>query len=213
MSDQYPDYLFEADWGLRVTAPHGLKPVRTAAPSVKPVVLAEIKRQVRVLHDDDDSDLDAYLDAAIEHLDGYAGILGRALINQSWRQDFGTFACVMRLPLEPVSSVTSVTYYDGDNAQQTLATSVYTVLTDDRGPYIALKYGQSWPSTYSRRDAVSVTFVAGYGAAATDVPARIKQAIKLHAAHMYEVRETSTESQLYPTETYERLVKPFVRVY
>jgi uncharacterized phiE125 gp8 family phage protein len=210
--DAYPDYLFEAEWGYRPVA-LGLKPVRTAAPAVKPVVLADIKKQVRVLHDDDDADLEAYLDAAIEHLDGYAGILGRALINQTWRQDFSGFGCAMRLPLEPLQSVSAITYYDGAGAQQTLATSVYEVVTDDRSPFVALKSGQSWPVTFARRDAVSVTFIAGYGAAATDVPARIKQAIKLHAAHMYAVRETSTEMQLYPTETYERLVKPFVRTY
>ncbi len=191
-----------------------LAPVRTVAPVAQPVSLQEAKTQVKArYHDDDDADIQAYLDAAVDHLDGWSGILGRALINQTWRADFSQFGTIMRLPLAPLQSVTSVTYYDGDNAQQTLATSVYGVHTDSRGPFVELLYGQAWPTIYPRRDAVSVTFVVGYGATADSVPARLKAAIRLHVAHLYETRETEFEKQKYPTLTYERLVKPFVRVY
>lgn len=190
-----------------------LKPVRTVAPAAYPVSLADIKRQCRVDHNDDDADLQDYLDTAIEQLDGYGGILGRALINQTWRLDISGFRDVMRLPLEPLSSVTGITYYDGDNASQTLSTDVYGVYTDARGPYVALKYGQSWPTTYARADAVSITFVAGYGAAASNVPARLKSAIKLHAADLYDGRAAGAEKQRYSTMAYERLIKPYQRVY
>lgn len=187
-----------------------LKPVLVTPPAVVPVTLAEAKRQCNVLFDDDDSLLEALADVAIEHLDGYAGILGRALINQSWRQDYHCFGA-MRLPLEPLVSITSVKYYDADNVQQTLAGTVYEVVTDNRGPIITLKYGQTWPTTYSRRDAVSVTFVAGYGEAATDVPAPIRHAARLHLAHMYKYREMDAPSDYTKTDTYQALTRPFVR--
>lgn len=190
-----------------------LKPVRTSAPAAYPVSLVDIKRHCRVDHSDDDADLQDYLDTAIEQLDGYGGILGRAMINQTWRQDFSGFRDIMRIPLEPLSSVSSVTYYDGDNAQQTLSTSVYSHHVDARGPYVALRYGQAWPATYTRADAVSITFVVGYGAAASDVPSRLKSAIKLHAADLYAGRAASAEKQRYSTMAYERLIKPYQRVY
>lgn len=213
MMDRYPDYAFEADWGFRRTNPYGLKPVRTVAPDAMPVSLSDIKRHCRVDHDDDNADLEDYVSAATEQLDGYDGILGRALITQTWRLDMLCFRDVMRLPLEPLQSVTSVTYYDGDNAQQTLASSVYGVYTDARSPIVSLKDGQSWPTAYVRPDAVSITFVVGYGATAIDVPSRLKSAIKLHAADLYEGREASAPDQRYSTMAYERLIKPYQRPY
>lgn len=207
------DYDFENEWSGDYPA-YKLKPVRTVAPAAYPVSLADIKRHCRATdHTDDDADLQDYLDTAIEQLDGYSGILGRALINQTWRLDLSAFCDVMRLPLEPLSSVTGITYYDGDNASQTLSTDVYGVYTDARGPLVTLKYGQTWPATYTRADAVSITFVAGYGAAASNVPVRLKSAIKLHAADLYAARAASAEKQRYSTMAYERLIKPYQRVY
>jgi len=85
----------------------------------------------------------------------------------------------MRLPVGPYASGAVVTYFDGtDNISQTLSSAVYQVLTDELGPYVMLKPDQKWPtSTYTRSDAVSVTYVAGKPVA--DVFQDIKMAILL----------------------------------
>ncbi|PLX37002.1 MAG: hypothetical protein C0605_08005 [Hyphomicrobiales bacterium] len=167
-----------------------LAPVRTAAPETTPVDLDAVKKHCRVDFADDDNLLAALIAAATDHLDGYAGILGRALITQTWQQDFAGFDDVMRLPLAPCQSISAVSYYDGDNAEQTLNSSIYALRADALGPYMTLAPDQSWPGTYNREDAVSITYVAGYGAAAA-VPQAIKQAILLMIAHWYENRETT----------------------
>lgn len=136
---------------------------------------------------DSDTVLQALLDAAVDHLDGWSGILGRCLVTQTWQQDYDRFCSVQRIRLGPVASITSITYYDGDNEQQTLSSDVYEMLNDELGTYVALKPDQSWPSTYNRRAAVSITYVAG--SAAADVPASIKAAIKLLVSHWNENRE------------------------
>lgn len=164
-----------------------LAPVRTVAPTDTPVSLTEVKAHCRVDGSESDTVLTAYLAAAVDHLDGYAGILGRALVTQTWRQDYCGFAPKLRLPLGPVASITSVTYFDADGVSQTLADTVYTTLADSRGAYLALKPDQVWPSTYRRADAVSVTFVAGTSAVA--VPAAIKAALLLLVSHWNENRE------------------------
>jgi uncharacterized phiE125 gp8 family phage protein len=175
-----------------------LAPVMTAPPAVA-VTVDEAKAHLRIIerdgagavlpHEDDDL-VEAFIAAATDHLDGWSGILGRALVNQTWRQDFAGFGGCMRLPLAPVAAdgVQSVTYYDGTNVEQTLAPAAYHVLVDGGGPFVALTSGQAWPSTFARPDAVSVSFVAGYGNAAA-VPPAIKAAILMHVGHLYENRE------------------------
>lgn len=185
-----------------------LMPVRTAAPAKEVVSLAEVKAHCAVEHDDDDAILQAYLTAAIGYLDGYAGVLGRALVTQTWRQDFYGFASCLRLPLRPVQSAT-VKYQDANDAEQTLAASVYALLADARGAYLSLTSGQSWPSTYDRADAVAVTFIAGYGAAPTDVPPQIRTAILLHVAQLYRNREAAGDASTILPLGYDALIHPF----
>jgi uncharacterized phiE125 gp8 family phage protein len=179
-----------------------LTPVRIAAPVQAPITLDQAKQHLRVLHDDEDEYIAGLIDAAADYLDGYSGVLGRALITQTWRQDFDSFwyGCgyygavpsVLRLPLGPVQRVTSITYYDTANSLQTLLTSVYELLNDGLGPYVALVAGQSWPAVYSRAGAVSATWIAGYGATPEAVPSRIRTLVKLLVGHWYENREAVT---------------------
>lgn len=171
-----------------------LTPVRTVDPSagITLVTLAEAKRHCRVDAADEDLTIAALVNSAVAYLDGYSGILGRALLTQTWQQDFGAFDDVMRLPVGNLLGVTSVTYYDVNNAQQTLSASVYSALSDGLGPCIVRAYNKVWPDTYSRPDAVRVTWTAGYGAAAANVPPPIRQAVLLLVGHWYANREAVT---------------------
>lgn len=168
-----------------------LAPVRTVAPDAGDPIVTWDQAEKHLRLDGDTSEqamVEALVAAATQHLDGWSGILGRALVTQTWRQDFDGFRYCLRLPLAPVQSIETVTYYDGDNAQQTLGSDVYELRTDELGPYVGLKPDQSWPGVYGRIDAVSVTFVAGYGAASA-VPQAIKQAILLMVGSWFEGRE------------------------
>lgn len=192
-----------------------LKPTRTIDPSTGPVTLAEAIAHCRAPEDgSDDTYITSLIAAATAYLDGWSGILGRALVNQSWTQGVDAFASPLRLPLAPVQSITSVTYYDADNASQTLASSVYTLLDDELGPFVTLQADQSWPGTFSREDAVTVTYVAGYGAAGSDVPASIRHAIKLLVGNFYENREAVVIGQT-PVElpmAVHALLSPYRRI-
>jgi len=166
-----------------------LQPVRTVAPTVDVITLEEAKTHCRVDGSDEDMLITALIEAATAHLDGYSGTLGRALITQTWRQDFDGFSDFMRLPVGNLQAVSSVTYYDADNATQTLATSVYTSFSDEIGPFITLKPDEEWPTSYTRQDAVRVTWTAGYGTAASNVPGAIRAAMLLLIGHWYTNRE------------------------
>lgn len=171
-----------------------LAPVRVTAPTSSLLTVEEAKLALKVDLPDDDGLIGDLIAAAESLLDGYSGELGRALVTQVWRQDLPRFpACgVIRLPLAPVRAVSSVTYWGSDGVSRPLAAQVYGgVLNGAADPYLKLAYGQSWPATYPRDDAVSVTFEAGYGAAG-DVPAAIRRAALLIVGHLYENREAVT---------------------
>lgn len=168
-----------------------LAPVRVTAPAIDIIAIDDVMAHCRVDSADEVILLQSLTDAATSHVDGYSGILGRALIQQEWQQDFSGFGDVMRLPLGPLIAVSSVTYYDTSNVLRTLSAAVYAAYSDGRGPYIALAPDQVWPATYSRPDAVRATWTAGYGTTADTVPAAIRAAVKLMIGHWYENREAA----------------------
>lgn len=166
-------------------------PFRTIPPAEPPVSLTEVKAHCRVDHTDDDVELAALLAAATDHLDGPHGMLGNCMVQQTWCQRLAFFDGCVRLTVGPVASVTSIIFWDADNTQQTLSSSVYALHHDVRGAYVSLNAGHAWPDTYSREDAVSIAFVAGVAAA--DVPASLKAAVLMLVAHWYENREGGGE--------------------
>jgi uncharacterized phiE125 gp8 family phage protein len=171
-------------------------PVLVTPPAITPVSLVEIKAHCRAADfSDDDVLLTAYLSAAVSHLDGWTGILGRALVEQTWRQDFEDFRSCLRLPLFPVISASSLKYLDTDGAEQTVAAENYSIRNDAQGAYVRFLSTYSFPSLNAEGAAVSVTYSAGYAttgsgeSAVSSVPQAIKQAILLLVGHWYENRE------------------------
>ncbi|QPC43493.1 phage head-tail connector protein [Kaustia mangrovi] len=170
-----------------------LAPVRTIAPAELPVSLEEAKAHLRVDHADDDTLITGLIQTATDYVDGWSGILGKCLVSQTWRLDLCGFPpWVIYLPLAPVSEIVDVTYCDEDGNQQTLSPTVYRgPVIDAYGPYLYRVESESWPSTDTRPDAVSVTFTAGYGAP-SDVPQSIRHALLLLVGHWYENREATS---------------------
>ncbi len=175
-------------------AMHGMyAPVRTVAPASEPVSLAEAKAHLRELSDDFDTLISALIGAATEHLDGWSGVLGRALVTQTWVQSFDAFAERLRLPM-PAASVVSVVYVDEDGQDQTLATENYVLRHDALGSYVELAFEAEWPTARDQKQAVTITFTCGSDASA--VPAPIKAAILLLVGHLFENRDAVSPDNL-----------------
>lgn len=172
-------------------------PTLVTPPAIKPVTVEYVKKHSLIDHDEQDDVIDLLIDAATTHLDGWTGILGRALCEQTWRQDYDDFASCLRLPLGPVVSVEAVTYIDTDGIEQTVDEADYTLRTDSLGSYVEFGCEYSFPSLNSANAAVSVEFVAGYPVTdgAWTGPAAIKHAIMLLVAHWFENREAVLTGQ------------------
>lgn len=159
-------------------------------PTEEPVSLSEASAHLLLNHAESEADValkirESRRDAEIES--------GRAFVTQTWKLYLDGFPKALDplyLPFPPCQSVSSVQYYDGDGTLQTLSGSAYfSALKGDSPRLVPV---DSWPSTQSRRpQAVIVTFVCGYGAAA-DVPADIKAAVKLILGSRWANRGDST---------------------
>lgn len=169
-----------------------LRPYRTSDPAADLLTAAEVKAQGRIDGSDEDTLIARLIAAATAHLDGPAGVLGRALITQTWAMSRRVWSERMLLPVGDVQSVVSVTYHDTLNAEQTLPASGYRLQRGAEADYLERDEATSWPSVYDRDDAITITWIAGYGDAASDVPEAIRHAALLLVQDWFEHREAST---------------------
>lgn len=160
--------------------------VEVTPPAAPAVLLEDVKLYLRLDHDAEDLLLESLVEAATEYAET---ALGQQLVNATWRYELDCFPETIRLPLPPLSSVTSIIYDDVDGTAQTLAAAMYTVDADSRPARIVPAYGEVWPVTYDHLAAVRILFIAGYGVSAAFVPDNIQTAIKMLAAHWYQHRE------------------------
>lgn len=187
---------------------------RTVEPTVEPVSLADVKLHIR--HDasvgtTEDAMLTRWIKGARERAEHLAQ---RALCTQTWQQTLDLFPSAIELPWSPVQSVSFVKYYDENNALQTLDPTDYKA--DIRGRstgYIVPAYGVAWPSTYPEINAVSVEWVAGYGAAA-DVPACVVDWMLLIIEDRYNNRGANygANEELRPHPQLDRILDPILNL-
>jgi uncharacterized phiE125 gp8 family phage protein len=166
-------------------------------PTLPAVSLDDAKANLRITFPDDDVYLAGLIKAAEQSLDGRDGWLGRALVSQTWDYKIHCFrADYVRIPLPPLIEIVTASYYDRDNVLQTLSPSVYEVV--GVGGFgkakLALKYGQAWPATYHRAEAISIRFRCGHvdtsdSPPSGEVPAPIAEAIKRMVGTLYLHRE------------------------
>lgn len=154
-------------------------------PAVEPVTLAEAKAHLRVGLTDDDATITGLIVSAREYVETFTH---RALIAQTWDDKRGGFPCAgeaIWLPKPPLLIATPpvITYVDTNGVTQTWSSTLYTVDAPAgpkaRAACILPNYGQSYPATRDVVNAVTIRFVAGYGAAAA-VPSMIKTCLMEH---------------------------------
>lgn len=168
--------------------------VTVITPPAPVVAYADAKAHLRLDSDDEQALVTTLVAAATGWIDGPAGWLGRSLGPQTLEARFSAFGCDrIYLPFGPIGSpLGSIKYLDSPAVEQTLAGSVYTLLSDGS---VNLNSGSSWPSIYSDPEAIRIRYPAGYASPA-EVPAAIKAAIMLMVGFLYENREASPEDAL-----------------
>lgn len=161
---------------------------RTAEPASEPITVTELKTHLKIDWADEDDYLSALIQAAREMCEAYTNV---SFFTQTYTVDLDDFPNhPINLYKGPIQSITSVTYYDVDNAEQTLSTANYWA--DLKKLPGRIEFDDE-PDTFDDRfNAVTITMVCGFATVA-EIPEVIKQAIKLQAAYMYENREDANK--------------------
>lgn len=128
----------------------------------------------------DDTLVDALVLAAhgmAEHYTGYA--IGSQTLELAL-DEFPDGA--IELPRGKVTSITSLKYIDEAEAEQTIASSNYTLDDYSIPCWLVPDADYTYPATLSAANVVKVRYVAG------DLPAAVKSALLLTIGHLYENR-------------------------
>jgi uncharacterized phiE125 gp8 family phage protein len=156
-----------------------------AGPAVEPVSLDEAKAFLRVEHDDDDDVIAALIAGARVHVEAQTR---RALIAQSWRliRDAWPADGSVRILPAPLRELTAARVYRLDGTTQALDVSHFTVEAGAAPAVIFFSTPQPAPARIVA--GIELDIEAGYGETAADVPADLRQAIRVLVAHWYENR-------------------------
>lgn len=175
-----------------------LKGVQITVKRATPLITtAEAKTFLRVDDASEDALIDLFVDAATTDIENF---IKRTLITQTYKltlDSFDNFAgrdeqdifgpgtheaplsAILKsdfvyLPRLPIQSITSVTTFAIDNTSSVFADTNYTL--DTQNGRIFLNEGAVWPTSLRDKNGVEIVYDAGYGDAATDVPAPIQRA-------------------------------------
>lgn len=179
------------------------------APAAEPVDLTLAKAHCRITDSQQDALVTLAIESARQAVDGQNGVLGRALITQTWELVLDCFPSeFIRIPLPPLQSVVSIKYQDPDGIEQTLDPGRYLVDTASQPGGVVVD-ADGWPEIDDTANAVRIRFIAGYGAAAADVPAPIRSAILLQVGDLIENRQTQQKDALVMNPAAESLLFPY----
>ena len=163
--------------------------IKIAESGEEPVCLNDARLHLRVEPGDEDPLIAGLITAARQMCEAE---LGRTLVLTTWEMSTDMFDPALRLDWPRVIDIQSLTYTDEAGDVRTLDPRDYRLdaANDSAAAWVVPARGRSWPSIPPDVNAVRVRYRAGYGDTAADVPQAIRTWILLHAAAMYENRES-----------------------
>lgn len=157
------------------------------APTEEAIDVAFVKTLLSIDHNDHDLRFAALIGAVTDYLDGPTGILGRAILQQTWLLELERWPDRLAIPVEPVSAV-AVSWFDSDDAETALSATTYEIVsTPESRPELIWNDSAVLPQLGPRMFPVRVEITAG-AVNAEAVPKSLREAMGLLAAHWYEHR-------------------------
>jgi uncharacterized phiE125 gp8 family phage protein len=169
--------------------------IPTYPPAIEPVSLADLKAHLRL----DGAIEDALLGSLIttSRLQVEAA-LALALITQGWLWTLDRWpdASTIAMPVAPIQNISAITVSTANGTLASVQPADY--ILDGQAVPARLIAKDKWPLPGARANGIQIGFTAGFGLAAIDVPAPLRQAILLLAAHWYGRRDPSGSCGSFP---------------
>jgi uncharacterized phiE125 gp8 family phage protein len=178
--------------------------IRTVAPAVEPVTVAEAKAFLRIGTSTEDDLLAGLVKAAREDLERATGL---ALIEQDWRLAVDALPAsdLVKLRRHPVREILSVTAYGSEGEASLVDPADYQADLASRPARLLFL---ARPAVARAMNGLEIDFRCGFGEAGPDVPDTLRRAILVLVAHWYEFRAgygPADQPVSYPA-LYERLI-------
>lgn len=178
-------------------------------PAIEPITLDDVKAMIGISGSGDDALLTAVITAVRVCAENFTKRNFISTGFETFRNDFTDFQFdtingagiispaysnfdddgpKIQLRRSPYLSDAAITYTDDDDSPQTLVldTDFYVEKTNEWSNLLPIS---SWPDDVrDRRQDIKITFTAGYGATASDVPADLRHAMKMHVVDFYRNR-------------------------
>jgi uncharacterized phiE125 gp8 family phage protein len=168
--------------------------LQTITNSTVPLSLDEAKQYLRIDGTQDDPMLSLLIASAVEWVQDQTGTQVVPATLQLTLDAFPS-SREIKLPRPPLTTVSSVSYFDPQGQYQTLSSDTYTVDAASKPGRIVLLPGHPWPVTDGRAAAVTVEFNAGPSDGQPLSPS-LKQAIRFMVGHWFENREAATDRRI-----------------
>lgn len=165
---------------------------------VAPVAAADLAAHLRLstglkpLDAEETSALEGYLRAAGAAIEARCG---RALIRRrfKWTVERWRDPCREALPIAPVVQINAVTLVAPDGAWESVDGSRWRLVQDRYAPALAPASG-GWLPQIPTGGVAEIEVLAGHGEDASGVPADLRQAVLMLAAHYHEQRHAAAPS-------------------
>lgn len=176
----------------------------TVEATTEPVTLEEQKAHCRIETTYEDAVIPAYITVARKYAENYCK---RSFARQTYEMKIDEFPgaddgiVIPRPPLSSTSTDVSIAYIDTSAAVQTLGSSLYTIDASSEPAVIRLStVDDDWPETNDVKNAVTITFAAGYSTStivgSTHLcPKPVQHWIKMRVANMIEYREPTLSGE------------------
>ncbi len=158
-------------------------------PTSEPVSVEEVKEYARIDGSEEDNLLTSFIESSRIKVENF---LGKALINRTIELTFDNWSKhIILLPSPPLVSITSVVTLDEDDTATTYNSDNYYIRIEAIPGEIIIKKESTLPTNTERdKGGYKITYVAGYGTNPEQIPAPIREAIKMFVTERYEKRVT-----------------------
>ncbi|MGJ3231317.1 MAG: head-tail connector protein [Oceanicaulis sp.] len=168
-------------------------------PAAEPVALSDAKTWLRVAHGEEDDLITELIRSAAARVEAETGL---ALIARGYREvldawparRLSAYGQAVSVARGPLLSVEAVRTFDKAGPAEVWDPAEYRAETGEPGRIVAV-YPFSLPQPGRFAGGIEIEFTAGFGAAAADVPAALKEAVLRLVAQSYSTAEPAESAR------------------